>query len=104
MNSMHVQPDGAHEVLISPPCPAGGGCPRWITAALHQADGWRAQAEVVRDHPDSPRTVDVGLLIQELGTARREQGDGSAFHHGLDDLHAVDASTPPSRPGCSGWR
>ncbi|MGW0710192.1 DUF317 domain-containing protein [Streptomyces sp. NPDC002643] len=33
--------DAADEVLVSPPCLAGGGDPRWITAALHQADGWR---------------------------------------------------------------
>ncbi|MCQ9185643.1 DUF317 domain-containing protein [Streptomyces sp. IBSBF 2953] len=33
--------DAADEVLVSPPCLAGGGDPRWITAALHQAGGWR---------------------------------------------------------------
>ncbi|MFF3372112.1 DUF317 domain-containing protein [Streptomyces sp. NPDC002680] len=41
MNSMYVQPDGANEVLISPPYLAGGGDPRWIMAALHHVDGWR---------------------------------------------------------------
>lgn len=33
--------DAVDEVLVSPPCLAGGGDPRWITAALHQADKWR---------------------------------------------------------------
>ncbi|MDX3523260.1 DUF317 domain-containing protein [Streptomyces scabiei] len=33
--------DAVDEVLVSPPCLAGGGDPRWITVALHQASGWR---------------------------------------------------------------
>ncbi|MDG5808471.1 DUF317 domain-containing protein [Streptomyces ossamyceticus] len=33
--------DAVDEVLVSPPCLADGGDPRWITVALHQASGWR---------------------------------------------------------------
>jgi hypothetical protein len=33
--------DAADEVLVSPPCLAGGGDARWITAALPLGSGWR---------------------------------------------------------------
>lgn len=33
--------DAADELLVTPPCLAGGGDPRWVTVALHQAGGWR---------------------------------------------------------------
>lgn len=33
--------DAADELLVTPPCLAGGGDPRWVTVALHQASGWR---------------------------------------------------------------
>ncbi|MEH0658501.1 DUF317 domain-containing protein [Streptomyces stelliscabiei] len=35
--------DAADELLVTPPCLAGGGGgdPRWVTVALHQAGGWR---------------------------------------------------------------
>ncbi|WP_405959864.1 hypothetical protein OG235_07770 [Streptomyces sp. NBC_00024] len=29
--------DAADELLVTPPCLAGGGDPRWVTVALHQA-------------------------------------------------------------------
>ncbi|MER6500145.1 hypothetical protein ABT218_12320 [Streptomyces sp. NPDC001455] len=63
------------------------------------ADILRALARAVQDHPDTPRTAAVGLLITELRTAAWEQTDQHTLHYVLDDLRDLYGSTATSEQG-----
>lgn len=52
------------------------------------ADTLRALARAVQEHPDTPTTTEVALLITELRTAAWEQADQHTLHYVLDDLRA----------------
>ncbi|KUM99915.1 hypothetical protein AQI95_35965 [Streptomyces yokosukanensis] len=64
------------------------------------ADTLRALARTVKEHPATPRTTDVDLLIEELRTAAREQADQHTLHYVLDDLRALYATPQARTPGC----
>ncbi|MCP3821386.1 hypothetical protein NLX86_25810 [Streptomyces sp. A3M-1-3] len=68
------------------------------------ADALRALARAVQDHPDTPRTTEVDLLITELRTAAWEQADQHTLHYVLDDLRALYAKAPSSTVGCGRCR
>ncbi|MDH2388631.1 hypothetical protein QCN29_07495 [Streptomyces sp. HNM0663] len=68
------------------------------------ADTLRALARAVQDHPDTPRTLEVSLLIAELRTAAWEQGDQHTLHYVLDGLRGLYGSTVASGPGCGRCR
>lgn len=63
------------------------------------ADILRALARAVQDHPDTPRTARVDLLITELRTAAWEQADQHALHYVLDDLRSLSGADAPDDPG-----
>ena len=64
------------------------------------ADTLRALARTLQEHPDTPRTAQVDLLIAELRTAAWEQADQHTLHYVLDDLRNLYGSTAGSEPGC----
>ncbi|MEV5150951.1 hypothetical protein AB0K81_03220 [Streptomyces werraensis] len=68
------------------------------------ADTLRALARAVQDHPDTPRTLEVGLLIAELRTAAWEQGDQHTLHYVLDGLRGLYGTAVASEPGCGRCR
>ncbi|MGX4693725.1 hypothetical protein [Streptomyces sp. JNUCC 63] len=68
------------------------------------ADALRALARAVQNHPDTPRTAAVDLLLQELRTAAWEQADQHTLHYVLDDLRALYANAPTSTPRCGRCR
>ncbi|MER5211063.1 hypothetical protein ABT063_10870 [Streptomyces sp. NPDC002838] len=63
------------------------------------ADTLRALARAVQDHPDTPRTAQVDLLITELRTAAWEQTDQHTLHYVLDDLRDLYGSTAVNGQG-----
>ncbi|MFE6548299.1 hypothetical protein ACFVHS_07845 [Streptomyces sp. NPDC057746] len=63
------------------------------------ADTLRALARAVQEHPDTPRTAQVDLLITELRTAAWEQTDQHTLHYVLDDLRDLYGSTAASEQG-----
>ncbi|MEU0844029.1 hypothetical protein ABZ370_31760 [Streptomyces sp. NPDC005962] len=63
------------------------------------ADTLRALARAVQEHPDTPRTAQVDLLITELRTAAWEQTDQHTLHYALDDLRDLYGSAGASEPG-----
>ncbi|MEU0119007.1 hypothetical protein ABZ137_36345 [Streptomyces bobili] len=68
------------------------------------ADTLRALARAVQEHPDTPRTAQLDLLITELRTAAWEQTDQHTLHYVLDDLRDLYAKAPSSTPGCGRCR
>ncbi|MGW2137694.1 hypothetical protein ACWCW2_17005 [Streptomyces sp. NPDC001773] len=64
------------------------------------ADTLRALARAVQDHPATPRTAQVDLLITELRTAAWELADQHTLHYALDDLRDLYGSSPVSEQGC----
>ncbi|GAU70760.1 hypothetical protein SSP35_22_00630 [Streptomyces sp. NBRC 110611] len=68
------------------------------------ADALRALARAVQDHPDTPRTAEVDLLITELRTAAWEQADQHTLHYVLDDLRGLYAKAPSGTRGCGRCR
>ncbi|MFC9131393.1 hypothetical protein ACFT4A_31770 [Streptomyces sp. NPDC057099] len=64
------------------------------------ADTLRALARAVQDHPDTPRTAHVGLLVAELRIAAWEQADQHTLHYVLDHLRALHGSPAGSEAGC----
>ncbi|MGC0342712.1 hypothetical protein [Streptomyces sp. SLBN-8D4] len=63
------------------------------------ADTLRALARAVQEHPDTPRTAQVDLLITELRTAAWEQTDQHTLHYVLDDLRDLYGSTAANGQG-----
>ncbi|MFE0188013.1 hypothetical protein [Streptomyces sp. NPDC058989] len=68
------------------------------------ADALRALPRTVQDHPNTPRTLEVDVLITELRTAAWEQADQHTLHYVLDDLRSLYAKTPSTTPGCGRCR
>ncbi|WP_030958064.1 hypothetical protein [Streptomyces sp. NRRL S-378] len=68
------------------------------------ADTLRALARAVQDHPDTPRTVEVGLLITDLRTAAWEQADQHSLHYVLDGLRGLYGSAVATEPECGSCR
>ncbi|MFE5162945.1 hypothetical protein ACFRNT_31460 [Streptomyces sp. NPDC056697] len=68
------------------------------------ADTLRALARAVQEHPDTPRTTQVDLLLTELRTAAWEQTDQHTLHYVLDDLRDLYAKTPSPTLGSSRCR
>ncbi|MEV4449530.1 hypothetical protein [Streptomyces mirabilis] len=64
------------------------------------ADTLRALARAVQEHPDTPRTAQVDLLITELRTAAWEQTDQHTLHYVLDDLRDLYGRAAASEQGC----
>ncbi|MGI5438704.1 hypothetical protein ACQEV4_15190 [Streptomyces shenzhenensis] len=63
------------------------------------ADTLRALARAVQEHPNTPRTAQLALLITELRTAAWEQADQHALHYVLDDLRDLYGSTAANGQG-----
>ncbi|WSQ12895.1 hypothetical protein OG604_36855 [Streptomyces sp. NBC_01231] len=64
-------------------------------------DTLRALARAVLDHPDTPRTPGLHLLVAELRTAAWEQSDQHTLHYALDDLRTLLTRAPAHTPeGC----
>jgi hypothetical protein len=63
------------------------------------ADALRAFARAVQEHPDTPRTAQLDLLITELRTAAWEQTDQHTLHYVLDDLRDLYGSTAANGQG-----
>ncbi|MFF4962334.1 hypothetical protein [Streptomyces sp. NPDC001222] len=68
------------------------------------ADTLRALARAVQDHPRTPRTPQLNLLITELRTAAWEQSDQHTLHYVLDGLRSLYGSATASEQGCNGGR
>ncbi|MEU3299708.1 hypothetical protein ABZ729_07775 [Streptomyces sp. NPDC006678] len=68
------------------------------------ADALRALARAVQEHPDTPRSAEVALLIMELRSAAWEQADQHTLHYVLDDLRSLYAKAPSSTVGCGRCR
>ncbi|MHC5702043.1 hypothetical protein OTC26_011385 [Streptomyces tirandamycinicus] len=68
------------------------------------ADTLRALARAVQDHPDTPRTPEIDLLITELRTAAWEQADQHTLHYVLDDLRELYGSAAGGGQGCGRCR
>ncbi|WP_407549059.1 hypothetical protein QOM21_08070 [Streptomyces sp. Pv4-95] len=64
------------------------------------ADALRALARAVQDHPDTPRSAEVDVLIMKLRTAAWEQADQHTLHYVLDDLRALYDSASGTESGC----
>ncbi|MET9866716.1 hypothetical protein ABZZ16_11060 [Streptomyces sp. NPDC006386] len=64
------------------------------------ADTLRALARAVQEHPDTPRTAQVVLLITELRTAAWELADQHILHYLLDDLRGLYGSADGNEPEC----
>ncbi|MET8561309.1 hypothetical protein ABZV75_12220 [Streptomyces flaveolus] len=64
------------------------------------ADTLRALARAVQEHPDTPRSAQVDLLIAELRTAAWEQTDQHTLHYVVDDLRHLYGSAATGEPGC----
>ncbi|KFG10076.1 MULTISPECIES: hypothetical protein [Streptomyces] len=63
------------------------------------ADTLRALARAVQEHPNTPRTAQLDLLITELRTAAWEQTDQHTLHYVLDDLRDLYGSTAVNGQG-----
>ncbi|MEU3087866.1 hypothetical protein ACWCQ0_35940 [Streptomyces massasporeus] len=63
------------------------------------ADTLRALARAVQEHPDTPRTAQLHLLITELRTAAWEQTDQHTLHYVLDDPRDLYGSTAVNGQG-----
>ncbi|CBG69359.1 hypothetical protein SCAB_22441 [Streptomyces scabiei 87.22] len=63
------------------------------------ADTLRALARAVQEHPGTPRTAQLDLLITELRTAAWEQTDQHTLHYVLDDLRDLYGSTAVNGQG-----
>jgi hypothetical protein len=96
---LHDAPDpGEALALVEPLLDEYTGIP------VQLGDTLRALARAVLDHPDTPRTPDLHLLIAELRTAAWEQTDQHTLHYVLDDLRTLFANDSPTMPECSRWR
>ncbi|MGW2822114.1 hypothetical protein ACWC24_14045 [Streptomyces sp. NPDC001443] len=63
-------------------------------------DTLRALARAVADHPDTPRSPNLRMLVAQLRTAAWEQTDRHVLHYVLDDLRILLVNTSPSAPEC----
>ncbi|GGS92781.1 hypothetical protein [Streptomyces chromofuscus] len=65
---------------------------------IQLGDTLRALARTVLDHPDTPRTPDLHVLVAKLRTAAWEQTDQHTLHYALDNLRALLTSASPNTP------
>ncbi|MEV7242825.1 hypothetical protein AB0N92_16460 [Streptomyces sp. NPDC093248] len=92
---LRENPDPAEAIaLVEPLLDEYTGLP------VQLADMLRALARAVQEHPDTPRTAQVDLLITELRTAAWEQTDQHTLHYVVDDLRQLYGSSPASEQGC----
>ncbi|MFF3412551.1 hypothetical protein ACFYW8_41740 [Streptomyces sp. NPDC002742] len=68
------------------------------------ADTLRALARVVQEHPNTPRTAQVGARITKLRLAASEQADQHTLHYVLEDLRDLYGSASASEKGCGRCR
>ncbi|MFD3580870.1 hypothetical protein [Streptomyces sp. NPDC058683] len=68
------------------------------------SDTLRALARAVQEHPDTPRTMQVAVLIDELRTAAWEQTDQHTLHYVLDDLRNLYGNVAAGEQGCGRCR
>lgn len=67
-------------------------------------DTLRALARAVLDHPATPRTPHVHILVAELRGAAWELTDQHTLHYALDDLRTLFTSASSDKAECSSCR
>ncbi|MCZ4103069.1 hypothetical protein G3I60_35845 [Streptomyces sp. SID13666] len=59
----------------------------------------RAFARSLLENPDTPRSREVSVLVDELRAAAWEQSDQHTLHYSLDHVRALIDSAAETRPG-----
>ncbi|WP_198358308.1 hypothetical protein [Streptomyces fildesensis] len=58
----------------------------------------RAFARSLQEHPGTPRSRDVSVLVDELRAAAWEQSDQHTLHYSLDHVRALIDNAPETKP------